>query len=416
MAGDTSLGSQPLFSDAGGMQSFGNGVYMLQGFANICMVATGEGVVLFDVGLPTDGWRIVKEMRAVTELPVRYIVYGHGHADHAFGARAVLEEADERGHPRPVIIAHDNLPLRFDRYQRMRPYHEHINRIQFDIPEGIPAFPWDYIYPDEAFREEKSFRLGDMTFELRHARGETDDHVWMWVPELEVACVSDFWVWSCPNVGNPFKVQRYALEWAQALEDVAALSPGLMLPGHGAAISGVTAVKEACLTVAEALRFLDEKVVEMLNQGRWQEDILESFTWPEEFAASPYLAPIYGHPYFVVQALLRQYHGWYGGNPSQLFPSARAEQAAQVLELAGGAAAVMARARELKDAGKVQLALHLVDLALDAGDGPRREALELKSSLLDALAAEEKSLIARNIFLGGVRQIARDLEQATDKE
>ena len=416
MSEDTSLGSQALFSDAGGMQDFGNGIHMLQGFANICMVETGEGVVIFDAGLPTDGWRIVKELRAVSEQPVRYIVYGHGHADHAFGVRAVLEEAEERGDPRPVIVAHENLPKRFDRYQRMLPYHEHINRIQFAIPEGIPAFPWDYIYPDETFSGEMTLRLGDITFELKHARGETDDHVWMWIPERKVAFVSDFWVWSCPNVGNPFKVQRYALEWAQTLEDIAALSPVLMLPGHGAAISGENDVKEACLTVAKALRFLDEQVVEMLNQGRWQEDILESFTWPEEFAASPYLAPIYGHPHFVVQALLRQYHGWYGGNPSQFFPSPRAEQAAQVLELAGGAAAVMARARELRDTGKVQLALHLVDFVLDAGAESRREALELKSSLLDDLAAKEKSLIARNIFLGGVRQVAKELEQAADEE
>ncbi len=416
MAEDTSLGSQALFSDAGGMQDFGNGVFMLQSFANICMFETREGVLVFDAGLPTDGWRIVKELRAVTDKPVRYIIYGHGHADHAFAARAVLEDAAERGHPKPVIVAHENLPLRFDRYQRMLPYHEHINRIQFAIPEGIPAFPWDYVYPDQTFSGEMTLELGDTTFELRHARGETDDHVWMWVPEHEVACVSDFWVWSCPNVGNPFKVQRYALEWAQALEDVAARSPALMLPGHGAAISGKDQVQEACLTVARALRFLDEQVVEMLNQGRWQEDILHSFAWPDEFAASPYLAPIYGHPYFVVQALLRQYHGWYGGNPSQLFPAASGEVAGQVLGLAGGADKVLARARELKDEGRTQLSLHLVDFVLDAGEGPRREALELKSALLEGLAAKEKSLIARNIFLGGVRQIAKELEQEAGKE
>ena len=306
MSGDTSLGSQALFSGEGGMQSFGNGLYMLQLFANICMIETSEGVVLFDLGLPFDGPRIVQELRAVTDLPVRYMIYGHGHADHAFGTRAVLEDAEERGHPKPVILAHENLPGRFDRYQRMLPYHEHINRIQFAIPEGIPAFPWDYIYPDEVLREEMSFSLGDTTFVLKHARGETDDHVWMWIPEKNTVCASDFWVWSCPNVGNPFKVQRYALEWALALEEMAALSPELMLPGHGAAISGAVRVEEACRTVALALRFLDEQVVGMLNEGKWQEEILHSFAWPDDLAASPYLGPIYGHPYFVVQALLRQ--------------------------------------------------------------------------------------------------------------
>ena len=409
MGGDTSLGSQSLFDGGSGMESFGGGVHMLQLFANTCIIEAAEGIALFDVGLPIDGPRIVEELRAVTDLPVRYIIYGHGHADHAFGTGAVLEDAEERGHPKPVIVAQENLPGRFDRYRRMLPYHEHINRIQFAIPEGIPAFPWDYIYPDRTFRDELTLNLGDVTLELRHARGETDDHVWMWIPERKAVCLSDFWVWSCPNVGNPFKVQRYALEWAQALEDVAALSPELMLPGHGAAIAGASEIADACRTVAAALRFLDGEVVEMLNEGKWQEEILHGFTWPEEFAASPYLAPIYGHPYFVVQALLRQYHGWYDGNPSHLFPSRAGDIAGEVLELAGGPARVLERARALMDAGRTQLALHTVDFVLDAGAEPRREALEVKKALLESLAGEEKSLIARNILLGGVRLIEEEL-------
>lgn len=412
MGGDTSLGSQSLFSGEGGMKSFGNGVHMLQLFANICIIETGEGLVLFDVGLPIDGSRIVQEMRTVTDQPVRYVIYGHGHADHAFGTRAVLDDASERGHSKPVIVAHENVPRRFDRYQRTLPYQEHINRIQFGIPDGIPAFVWDYIYPDETYRDELTLRLGETTFELRHARGETDDHTWMWIPERKTVCLSDFWVWSCPNVGNPFKVQRYALEWAQALEDAAALSPELMLPGHGAAIGGTSEIEEACLTVARALRYLDQQVVEMLNEGMWQEEILQSFEWPEEFAASPYLAPIYGHPYFVVQALLRQYHGWYGGNPSHLFPSHSSDIAVEVLGLAGGPEKVLERARVLMDGDKAQLALHMVDYVLDAGIEPRREALELKKALLENLAGKEKSLIARNIFLGGVRQIEKQLGEA----
>jgi len=412
MDGDTSLGSQGLFSVQGEMRDFGEGLRMLQLFANVCLVESGEGVVVFDAGLPIDGQRIVGELRSVTEAPVRYIIYGHGHADHAFGTRALLEDAEERGHPRPVIVAHENLPARFDRYRRMLPYHEHINRIQFAIPEGIPAFPWDYIYPDEVFRDRLTLRLGDLTFELRHGRGETDDHLWMWIPERRALFTSDFWVWSCPNVGNPFKVQRYALEWARALEEMAALSPRLMLPGHGTALAGEGEIAEALGTVARALRHLDRQVVDMLNRGMWQEEILRSFRWPEEFAGSPYLAPIYGHPYFVVQALLRQYHGWYDGNPSHLFPAPSREVAEQVLDLAEGSSRVLKRARTLAEENRVQLALHLVDFVLDAGAEPRREALELKARLLQALAEKEKSLIARNIFLGGVRQIEKERGEA----
>jgi alkyl sulfatase BDS1-like metallo-beta-lactamase superfamily hydrolase len=409
MAEESALGSQPLFSDQGGIKHFGNGVHMLQLFADICFIETDEGVVVFDTGLPFDGSRIVEEIRAVTEQPVRYIIYGHGHADHAFGTWAILDDAQERGHPKPTIIAHDNLPRRFDRYQETLSYQEHINRIQFAIPENIPAFVMDYVYPDQTFSDEMVLRLGDITFELRYARGETDDTIWMWIPERKTACVTDLWVWSCPNIGNPFKVQRYTREWAEALEAIADKGPELMLPGHGPAISGAEKIEDACQTVARALRFLHDQVVDMLNQGKWQEEILHSFEWPDEFADSPYLAPIYGHPYFVVQALLRYYHGWYDGNPSHLFPSRSGEIAREVLNLVGGSEKVIERARVLAVEGFNQLALHMVDLVIDGEAKSPREALELKIQLLNSLAEKEKSFIARNIFLGGVRQVQKQL-------
>jgi alkyl sulfatase BDS1-like metallo-beta-lactamase superfamily hydrolase len=405
MSEDTGLGSQALFFMEGGIEHYGNGVHLLRLFANTCIIETAEGVVLFDVGLEFNGPRIVEELRAITDDPVRYIIYGHGHADHAFGTQAVLADAEARGHTRPVILAHENVPKRFDRYREMLPYHEHINRIQFGIPEEFPAFSRTYIYPDETYRDATSFTLGGTVFELRHAMGETDDATWMWVPALGTACVSDLWVWSCPNVGNPFKVQRYALGWAEALEAVAALSPGLMLPGHGAAVTEAGEVRDACLTVAGALRFLNDQVVSMLNEGKWPEEILRSFEWPEEFAESPYLAPIYGHPYFIVQALLRQYHGWFDGNASHLFPSTASEIAEEVLKLAGSPGEVLDRARALARHGSTQLALHLVDFVLDGDMELRTEALELKAECLSRLADEESSFIARNIFLGGVRRI-----------
>lgn len=409
MSEDTALGGRPLFSDQGGIKHFEGGVHMLQLFANICFVETAEGVVVFDTGLPFDGPRIVEEIRKVTEQPVRYIIYGHGHADHAFGTWALIDDASERGYPRPVIIAHDNLPRRFDRYRETQSYQEHINRIQFAIPENIPAFVTDYIYPDRTFSDKMILRLGEVTFELRHARGETDDTVWMWIPERGTVCVTDLWVWSCPNIGNPFKVQRYARDWAEALEAVVEKKPELMLPGHGSDISGAGKIEEACLIVARALRFLDRQVVDMLNKGKWQEEILHSFEWPEEFADSPYLAPIYGHPYFIVQALLRYYHGWYDGNPSHLFPCRSGEIAREILSLVGSGDKVIERARVLAVEGFNQLALHVLDLVIEGEPHPPREALELKIQLLESLAAKEKSLIARNIFLGGARQVREQL-------
>jgi len=403
---DTKLGMAPLLGDYGGLKTFGPGVHLLELWSNVGLVEADDGVVLFDCGFEFTGPRIVEELRRLTDKPVAYIIYGHGHADHAFGAAAVLADAEARGYPRPIIVAHEGVARRFDRYREMQGYHEHINRIQFDIPETLPAFARNYIYPNLTYRDAMSFRRGGLTFELRHARGETDDTTWMYVPERRAAFVSDLWVWSCPNIGNPFKVQRYEVEWARALEEIAARRPAVLLPGHGPALEGDDLIAQACLTVAGALRYLHDQVVAMLNAGRWQEEVLHEFQWPEEYANSPWLAPVYGHPYFIVQAILRRYHGWYDGNPSHLFPARAAEVAAEVAALAG-TDKLLDRARELEGKGEFQLALHLADFVIEAGAAGAGPARALKIKLLEALGQKEKSLIARNIYLVSAKRMKK---------
>ena len=71
-----------------------------------------------------------------------------------------------------------------------------------------------------------------------HARGETDDHTWAWLPEQRTACVGDLFIWNFPNAGNPQKVQRYPEDWAVALRTIAAHEPELLLPAHGLPIAG----------------------------------------------------------------------------------------------------------------------------------------------------------------------------------
>ena len=86
--------------------------------------------------------------------------------------------------------------------------------------------------------------VGGETFELHHAKGETDDATWAWVPARRILCTGDLFIWASPNCGNPQKVQRYAKDWAVALRTMADLGAETLLPGHGLPILGVDRVRE----------------------------------------------------------------------------------------------------------------------------------------------------------------------------
>ncbi|MEX2705865.1 MAG: alkyl sulfatase dimerization domain-containing protein [Candidatus Freyrarchaeum guaymaensis] len=236
-----------------------------------------------------------------------------------------------------------------------------------------------------------SFAIWSLTLEARPEHSTSP-------PERKIVFSGDFIIWSCPNIGNPFKVQRYETEWAGALEQMAALHPDILVPGHGPVIWGEK-IQKVCLNTARALRYLHEEVVKRLNQGAWIEQILDEVKLPEDLARKAYLAPIYGCPAFIIHGIHRRYAGWYDGNPSHLFPSKTSEIAREVVSLAGGPEALLSRAKALKEAGEIQLALHLVDFVLDNPEtSDLSEAHSLKADLLEIRASVEPSFIARNIF------------------
>jgi alkyl sulfatase BDS1-like metallo-beta-lactamase superfamily hydrolase len=98
---------------------------------------------------------------------------------------------------------------------------------------------------------------------------------------------------------------------------------------------------------------------------------------------------------------MRRYMGWYDGNPSMLFPSTRAEIAAEVVGLAGGTGPLLDRARALgasETTDDLQKALHLVDFVLFNGGDRLGEARGLKADLLEARSKQERSFVAHNIL------------------
>jgi alkyl sulfatase BDS1-like metallo-beta-lactamase superfamily hydrolase len=388
---------------------FADRTLLVTGHGNVGYVYGDEGVIMIDTGTPqVFGDHAVRELRRFTEAPIQLVIYTHGHIDHAFNMAPVLADADARGYPCPRVVAHPRVLARFARYDRLRDHTTLINRINFGTPPDTPIVP-DFYYPDTLVEATTVLQAGDLVVELRPGIGETDDALWVWVPERRVLFPGDFLLWGFPNTGNPFKVQRYAAGWAQALEEMAGLHATAAGPGHGPAVVGEEQLQEMLLNTARALRHLDEEVVRRLNAGQAFEQILVEVDLPGDLKEKPYLAPIYGSPTYTVHALLREYAGWYDYNPSHLHPSPTAEIAAEVLSLAGGASRLLDRARALAT-NNPQLALHLVDFVADGGEEEmRHEALVLKAKLLEARAREMESFISYNILDVGARLIRERL-------
>lgn len=79
------------------------GMYYLENFGNIGAVVTSEGMVLIDTGNYAQPQATLQALRQLTDQPMRYIIYTHGHLDHAANTLPILCEAAERGDARPHV-------------------------------------------------------------------------------------------------------------------------------------------------------------------------------------------------------------------------------------------------------------------------------------------------------------------------
>jgi glyoxylase-like metal-dependent hydrolase (beta-lactamase superfamily II) len=324
-----------------------DGVAFIPSFANVSAFSTSDGLVFVDTGSSFVAASIHEEIRKWTDDRLDTAIYSHGHIDHVFGVPVFEREAEERGWRPPVVVAHEALPLRFDRYILTAGYNAVINRRQFQAP-GL-HWPTEYRYPDRTYSDRLDLQVGGVAFELHHAKGETDDHTWTWVGERKTLCCGDLFIWASPNAGNPQKVQRFPGEWAAALREMVELGPEILLPGHGFPVIGADRVRQALTETAELLESLLEQTLALMNEGARLDEILHTVEAPRHLLERPYLRPVYDEPEFVVRNIWRLYGGWYDGDPSTLKPARSRALAAELASLAGGASVLADRAQALAD-------------------------------------------------------------------
>ena len=390
-----------------GLAEVCGGVAFLPSFANVTAFATEDGLVLVDTGSSFVAAAVHDELRRWSGQRLNTAVYSHGHIDHTSGMPPWEAESAERGWPAPVVVAHEALPRRFDRYLLTTGYNEVINQRQFGA-RGL-RWPTEYRYPDRTYSGELRLEVGGTAFLLRHEKGETDDHTVTWLAGQQVLCCGDLFIWASPNAGNPQKVQRYPREWADALRRMTALGAEYLLPGHGVPVIGADRVRQALGDTAALLEALVDQTLEVMNRGGRLDDAIHSVRPPAGLEARPYLRPVYDEPEFIVRNIWRLYGGWWDGNPATLKPAPERALAAELAGLAGGPAVLADRALALATADaegggggpdrdvRERLAGHLAELALLAAPADSVIA-EIHRRVFTARADTATSTMSRGIF------------------
>lgn len=344
-------------------------------FVNVAVFETEEGLVVVDAGYAPAGPALLDALREISDKPVHTLIITHHHADHGYGAWKLLESGAD-----PQIITVEGYLSEIDIDTKLA-NHALIN-LNNQEPTSVPRSRNEAILPNRTFRDRLVVTIGGEEFVLHEARGETVDHLWVHAPARQVVVSGDLWQPFLLNAGNGKRRQRYASDWAAALRSMVEVKPNLVLPMHGAAMTSFAEAEDKLGAAADMLEAADRQVIDGLNAGLRQDQIIDSLVLPEHLQGRADMAETYNRFADVGKTVLKEYNGWWDGVPSHYTPSSYSDKAEAMAKLAGGRAALIKATESLIESNPA-VACYFADMAYYAWPTDR----EVISVALDAYAA-----------------------------
>ena len=409
-----------------------DGVYTAVGFSvsPSSMIVGTDGIVIVDTMMDTDGAsKALAAFRKITDKPVKAIIFTHAHGDHTGGARAFV------GNDKPQVWARSNFGAEGGAFadsgltiQNARgasqggfklPPEQRINNgvAKADYPKrGGEVFGRagnENVMPTNTFSgPRQTLEIAGIKIELVAVQGETEDALYVWLPEKKVLFSGDNFYKSWPNAyairGTPYRDIR---SWADAVDTMLKEGPEFLVPGHTRPIIGKALVSEALTDYRDAIRFVFDKTIEGMNKGMTPDELVDYVKLPAQLAEKDYLREYYGNVEWAVRAIFQGYLGWFDGNPTHLFSFSPQEEAQRIAKLAGGEMALLEQARKALKEGDSQWAAQLCDYLM-ALNPAAREPKIIKADALTNMAEKLLTATGRNYYL----TVAQELRAAADEK
>lgn len=390
-----------------------------------CIIVEGDTSLILVDTLDSDAraTRLKDELSRLTDKPVKTIIFTHGHPDHRGGCgafRDTVEEIIAFAPKKAVLKGTERInPILNKRTFRQFGYgltDEELITQGLGIREGhaIGDGVYSFLPPTTLYTEDSVTRTIDgVAFEMVSAVGETDDQIFLWLPEERIMCCGDNYYGCWPNLyairGGQY---RDIAAWVDSLEHIMSYPAEALLPGHMLPVLGHDRITEVLGNFKEAIRYILDETLACISQGLSQDETAARVVLPETYRSLPYLQEYYGTVQWSVRAIYQGYVGWFDGNPSNLNRTAPEKYSRNLIKLAGGEQAISTAVKTALKESEFQWASELCDLLLGAGDTVSEEgktnARHWKAESLRQLSRLETSANGRHYYLSCAKELEKE--------
>jgi alkyl sulfatase BDS1-like metallo-beta-lactamase superfamily hydrolase len=396
------------------------GIYVAIGYgiANSIMLVGDDGLIIVDTMETEQSAReVLAEFRKVSDKPVKALVYTHSHPDHIGGATVFADgNADVAVYAqRDVVRNMEKTSIELQAAITRRSLRMYGSRLPIEERVNVGVGPdlamhddstIGMLRPNREFDERLEDTVAGIHFQLVHAPGETEDQLFVWLPERRVLLAGDNIYKAFPNLytirGTSYRDPR---QWADAIDAMRALRPEILVPSHTRPLHGEALIYDTLTDYRDAIRYIHDQTLRYINLGQTPDEIAARIRLPPHLAASPYLQEFYGKPSWSARNIYTGNLGWFNGDPATLQPLPPQEQAEKLAKLAGGIDALAQQVQDAEAAGEHQWALELSSTVLRLQ--PDHPAVkQSRITALRALGEREANPNARHWYLMSARELA----------
>jgi alkyl sulfatase BDS1-like metallo-beta-lactamase superfamily hydrolase len=351
----------------------GDRIWVSPGLSNSYLLTTDDGRVVINTGMGFEAPIHRANFDAVDTSSVRYIVLTQGHYDHVGGVDVLRDDDTE-------IVAQANWARwrddneRLERFRSSNAAFAWIDAIMAALDYArergggadapVQARPEPTIVVDQMY----GFAVGGRRFELFSTPGgETTDSLVVWLPDEGVCLCGNVFGALFGHIPNlvTMRGDRYrdAHTFIESVETVRRLHPEVLLTGHFDPIVGADVVDEELVRLRDAVLFVHDRTIEGMNDGVDVQTLMRDIVLPPELE----VGQGYGKVSWDVRAIWETYAGWFHhDSTTELYPFDASPAQTDLVELAGGADAVLARAKARIAAGEPLVAIALTEAVLAA--------------------------------------------------
>ena len=402
-----------------------DGVHVAVGYAlanSILIEGENTNIIIDTTGTEETAREVKALFDAINPNPVESIIYTHNHADHTYGATVFAEGSS------PDIYAHSTTEIYLSRVIGiLRPIISSRSNRMFGnaLPKeqvennGIGPFleigrdgrKPGLLYPTKTFTDQIEFEAAGHKIQLFHAPGETNDQLFVWLPEKKALFPGDNFYKTFPNLytirGTPY---RDLVGWVNSIDMIRYLEPEYLVPSHTRPIVGKEKINTLLTTYRDAIQFVHDQTVRLMNLGLDPNEIAEQLVLPKHLGDSPYLKEFYGTPAWSAKNVFSGYLGWFDGNPSTLKPLPLKDEAEKMIQLSGDWDSLFKVAEDAFLTDDFQWSLQLTDYLLRSRPDDQKTKL-LRQSALEGLGSQESNPNSRYYYLSSAAQLDENYQE-----